>query len=461
MATAVLTEPGLRPISRSDVDDRHGWGFALLLMVVATLCLRPADLVPALDQWPIYQYLIVGCLIVSARGCLRHLSQRQIIHQPATASLLLLLLSVGLSHAAHGFFWGARMSTYEVSKVLALYLLVVALVNSPRRLTYFVNWFVASITTIATLALLDFRGIISIPALESIRDRGASATGQADYIERIRGTGIFQDPNDFGLVLVVALIFTAARLLSPRAGWTRYVWLLPGGILLTTLAMTHSRGAFLALACGIIAALVYARNWRWSVLAVIAIPILTIGFSARTTDLNAIVEGTGQTRIQIWSQSLTIWKQYPLFGLGEGLLVEELGVVAHNSFLQCFAELGVIGGAAFVGCFLAAGLGLWSLRERGESEGRVQRASEWRQLDHFRVFMFSALAAYAAGMCSISRQFVMPTYLMLGLATATHTMRCDGRRDWKIDNRFLLAASLASVGMLFFTQLAVRVFVRW
>jgi O-antigen ligase len=282
------------------------------------------------------------------------------------------------------------------------------------------------------------------------------------FVERIRGTGIFQDPNDFGLILVMGLIFIAASLFRPRAGWPRYLWLIPGGVLLATLSLTHSRGAFFALACAIPAALSYARNWRVGALSLLGLPLLTIVFSARATDLNSIVEGTGQSRIQIWSQSLAVWRQYPVFGLGEGLLVEELGVVAHNSFLHCFAELGILGGTAFLSCFLAAGLGLWSLRsQRGGIDPSALVSGELRDIAHLRVFVFAALAAYSAGMLSISRQFVMPTYLILGLATATQSLQSGDGVRWRIGNRFLLVVLSASAGMLLTIYLMVRVLARW
>ena len=52
MASAVLSRTNKDQLARIDsqVDDRHGWGFALLLATTATLFIRPADLIPWLDQ---------------------------------------------------------------------------------------------------------------------------------------------------------------------------------------------------------------------------------------------------------------------------------------------------------------------------------------------------------------------------------------------------------------------------
>lgn len=459
MAIAVSPEPlDSRWIP---VDDRHGWGFLLLSTTTATLFLRPADLVPALDHWPIYQFLILACLVVAARSILRHLAFDQLNNQPVTACLFWLLVSIGMSHLAHGFFWGARASMLEFCKPAAFYFLMIGLINTPQRLIMFCKLLALIITAVACLALLDRYGVLTIAALESIQDRGGSAASGTMVVERIRGTGIFHDPNDFGLILVTGVVLSFAFLSRPGTGWPRYVWLVPTGLLLLVLAMTHSRGAFLSLACGIPAALAYRRGVATGILSVLALPVVGMLFSGRMTDLDALNAGTGQSRIQIWSDSLLVFRQNPLFGLGEGMLVEEYGVVAHNSFIHCFAELGSFGGVAFLSCFLAAGLGLWALRQQSpirEEQSGVSR--ELRDLAHIRGFVFAALAAYVGGMLALSRQFVTPTFLLLGLATAAH-MRRGGESSWRVGNRFLIAAVSASAVALAVFYLAVRLLVRW
>ncbi|WP_182864772.1 O-antigen ligase family protein [Rhodopirellula sp. JC639] len=511
MATAVFNTTDHNTIPRidGDVDDRHGWGFALLLATTATLFVRPADLVPALDNWPIYQFLIVACMIVSARACLNQISNAKLIERPVTASLLVLLVAVAVSHLSHGFLWAARMSTYEVGKLIALYALITGLVNTPARLEFFVRWLTITITTMATLVLLDHFGILSIAALESIQDRGVVQDGTAEQVERIRGTGIFQDPNDLGLILVTGLVFCASFLTKPRTGLVRYGWLIPAAVLMSALALTHSRGALLSLICAISTGLCYFRGGKLSVLALPALSLMALAFSSRMSDVNAIHEGTGQDRIQIWSDSMGVWRQYPLFGLGEGLIVDEIGVVTHNSFLHCFAELGFFGGTAFVACFLAAGIGLWSWRRRRENRpadpmpineptdairhrtqthgqqspltfgpGRSRQTGDLTcdrmdtvddsVIEHARVcgFLFAALMGCIAAMLTISRQFVAPTYLILGLVAAAVNIPLDATPqgkpvDLRIGNRFLIVSLLAGAASLLVFYVTIRLLVRW
>ena len=193
------------------------------------------------------------------------------------------------------------------------------------------------------------------------------------------------------------------------------------------------------------------------------LPLLAIGFAGRMTDFNALQSGTGQTRIQIWSDTLTLFRQVPVFGLGEGMLVEESGVVAStDSFIHCFAELGIFGGTAFLSCFLAAGMGLWALRgQLIGPDGSVDSPADWLEVAHMRIFVFAALAAFVGGMLALSRQFVTPTYLVLGLATAAQSLSGNAAVKWKLNIRFLLIALMASAASLLAFYLAVRLLVHW
>jgi O-antigen ligase len=462
MATAWMAEMDVGHRDCVPLDDRHGWGYALLLSTTATLFLRPADLVPAMKDWPIYQFFIIACLIVSTRAILRQLADKQLGKQPVTACLCVLFLAIGASHLSHGFLWGARTSMVEFAKIVAFYFLMVGLINTPKRLYTFIKLLTIAISTIAALALLDRYEIVTLAAIESIQDRESANLDNIVRIERLRGTGIFQDPNDLGLILVTGLILCCGFLFRPAAGWLRYLWVLPGGVLLSALALTYSRGALLSLSIAIPAAVAYRRGIGGLFLSLLALPVLGLVFAGRMTDISALNSGTGQTRIQIWSDSLSVWRQYPLFGVGEGLLVEEIGVVAHNSFIQTFAELGVVGGTAFTACFLAAGLGLWKLRKRTSTQHALANdQSTSGELRHLQVFIFATLAAYAFGMLALSRQFVTPTYLILGLSTATQLVIVDEKTPFNLDVRFLVTATIIAAGSLGSFYLAVRLFVHW
>ena len=394
--------------------------------------------------------------------------------------MLWLLLAVGVSHLSHGFVWGARSSIFEFSKLLMLYGLIIGLVNTPRRLSVFIKWLTLAISVTAALAMLDHFDFVSIAAIESVQDHGLEEDGVIERVERIRGTGIFRDPNDFGLILVTGSILCACHLFRPGIGVLRYVWLVPASTLLGALVLTQSRGALLSLISAVPAVVLFFRGSKYAAVPLLGLPILTLAFSSRMTDVNSISQGTGQSRLQIWSESFQVFQQYPLFGLGEGLIADELGVVTHNSFLHCYAELGLFGGSAFFACFLAAGWSLWSLRHCARhkvcplskptvlAEGAFGANDQKTKkiLAYQCGFLFAALSACAVAILTLSRQFVAPTYLILGLASAGYSLTVDHLPELepaglRLGNRFLVIVGIANVLLLLGIYLAVRIFVRW
>ena len=482
MASAVLSRTNGAQLSRiaDQVGDRHGWGFTLLLATTATLFLRPADLIPSLDQWPIYQVLILSCAVVSAPSLVRQFSHWKLVHRPVTTCMLWLLLAIGASHLSHGFVWGARSSMFEFGKLMLLYGLIVGLINTPRRLSMFIKWLIIAITFTASLAILDHFEFVSIAAIESVQDRGIEENGVIEKVDRIRGTGIFQDPNDFGLILVTGSILCISNLFRPGAGVLWYLWLIPTSILLGALILTKSRGGLLSFISAMPAAVLFFRNSKYAVLPLIGLPIIALAFSSRMTDVNSISQGTGQSRLQIWSESLQVFQQYPLFGLGEGMIADEMGVVTHNSFLHCYAELGLLGGAAFFSCFVAAGWSLWSLRPNARHKsylaseptglvtvvGEVDDQNATSLLAYQCGFLFAVLVACGVAMLTLSRQLVAPTYLIVGLASAGYSLAAEhfsklGLTGPRLGNRFLLVVGIANVMLMLAIYLTVRIFVSW
>ena len=433
---------------RSTRDDPHGWGFFLLCCVVASLYVRPSDLIQAFHAWPIYQVLIIACFGISLRSLAKQMSPKQMQRHPAIFFIGLLVVTAGTSHLWHGAWWEARDSSWRIAKLAVLFLLILGLVNHQGRLLTFIRWQVVVVTLMTTLALADHYHFFEVVTIDALREIVRGDADDAPIIERLRGTGIFEDPNDLGMVLVFSLVLCVSFMTQKGIGWLRYWWLFPAAILVLGLAHTYSRGALLSLAAAV-PAWFYIRGGRLSALlgSLMLIPLLILLFSGRMTDVDAIFDGTGQSRILIWSDALQMFRSSPIFGMGEGMFYEEFGVVTHNSFLQTFAELGFVGGAAFLALFV---LGSRQLLDKSPDPS----------LEHFRGFLFAALVGYGVGLMTLSRQFEGPTFLVLGLAAAAHNVSdiADGQsRPSKIG--WLLRALLAAIVFLVAISLLVRVLV--
>jgi O-antigen ligase len=234
-------------------------------------------------------------------------------------------------------------------------------------------------------------------------------------LERLQGPGIFNDPNDFSLILVTGILFGLDRTFDKRNGKRRVFWLAPIGLLGYALMLTHSRGGLLSLLAGGAVLLVSRFGWkRFMLAAVVMLPVVGYVFGGRQTSINLDDnEDTALGRVQLWKECLVIFHQWPIFGVGCGNLADEAGLVAHSSYIHAFAELGAVGGTLFVG---AVYFPMMIIRKSRKYKYLV--SPQGSDVLAWRPCMLAILAGYATGMFSLSRPYAFPTYLMLGIAGA-------------------------------------------
>ncbi len=420
-------------------------GFILLTLATSALLVRPADLFPALENWPVYQTLIALCLITSWRRIVEQL------HGDTRARALTLLLftfgaTVVTSNLFHGNLYGIRTGGFEFAKIIVYYLIVLACVDSVARLRLFALALCASTLLLATLSVLAYDKLLDVPSLTAIRQ--SDRFSEDGVIERLVGTGIFNDPNDLCLILIVAIACCGCFVATTPGKLLRLGWCLPIGFFGYAISLTYSRGGLGALLVG--AGVAIGARWgamRTVLLASVLVPVILIVSGSRQThvDLSDPTD-TFQTRLDRWSDSLTLFKQSPLIGVGQDQQVEQCGQVAHNTYIQNFAELGIVGGAGFLGLLLL------SLR------GVLKIDLPWCDptLVAVRPYLAGGIAGYAAGLVSLSRGYTISTYLVFALAAAFINL-APRRQRLVLDGAFrrqLFGLSLLTVALVY---LAIRV----
>lgn len=419
-------------------------GFMLLLLATAALLVRPGDLFPDLDTWPVYQTLIAACLLFSARQIAGQL--RSIVAARAITLLLIAFgISVMMSHLLRGNLYFARVGGFEFFKIIAFYLAVISCIDTVQRLRLFVLGLCASTLLLTTLAVLSYDGLLLVPSLAAVRQADVhSADG---VVSRLVGTGIFNDPNDFSLLLVVAIACCVGMASTTANQWLRLGWWLPIGYFVYAITLTHSRGGLFALIGGALVAMATRIGaTRSLLLAGIVLPSILFFSNSRQTriDLDDPTD-TFQTRLDRWSDALTLFKQSPLIGIGQDQQVEYCGQVAHNTYIQNFAELGIVGGACFLGILI--------LCLRGVLKIDCRRCDP--VLLAFRPYIGGALAGYAIGLLSLSRGYTISTYLVIALAAAFINL-APRRADLVLDGRFIRQVSAASLLTIAATYLTIR-----
>lgn len=430
--------------------------FGLFLVVNATLFVRPAELVEGLAGVPIYQILIVACLVLALSPLLRSLTPAQLVGAPLTFCVVGLLPMIALSHLGNASFEGAIDTGIEFCKVVVYFLLLVNLVNTPVRLRTLLFWFTLFSAATMILAVLAYHGAVIMPNLTPLADRhGSEVMGGEKVFIRLRGSGIFNDPNEFSAVAVFSIFLCAYWVMEPSLGLARCLFAVPLLLFVYALTLTQSRGGLLGLMAGA-AVFSYFRfgKARTVLIAVTVLPVLFALFAGRQTTIST-QESTARERIQLWSDGLTFFESNPLFGIGCNEYVNQAQKVGHNSYLHCFAELGFIGGALFIGAFYLGFRGLY----RAHAAGRVIVEPDLRRL---HPYLAAAFTGYATGLLTISYCYAVPTYTVIGVVAAYvgMTRTRPSLEPEKVDGRLLIRFAIVGILYLVGIHIFVRLFFR-
>jgi hypothetical protein len=430
---------------------RQAVDFVLFILVAAILFIRPNDFVPGLESIPLYLIAIVPCIILSWHKLVPQLTTVGLRERPVFVSGIGILLVSVVSNVAYRRLEIGFDFAVEFSKVLIFYLLMLAHLDSPRRLKLFLACLVGIIMIPIVLVVLNYYNIIQIDGFVAIIDTNVG-------VGRLGGSWVFGDPNDMCEILNCAMIFSLCGLLDRGGGCTRVIWLAPVALFGHALSLTQSRGGFLGAMVGLMVLLRGRfRGMKWLLLAGMGLALMFVLFGDRQTSLSTS-EASGQSRIQLWNAGFGLLQRSvvsPLIGVGTGQFAFNLGHVAHNAFMQMYTELGFLGGTLFFGQYYYC---LTNLAKLGSTKITVPDP----EMRRGRPFLMASLASFAASEMSLTNPCNLITYVMLGLPTVFIRL-ADPRPplpdlllNGRLVRRMTLYSGLFLLGLYVFTKLSVR-----
>lgn len=431
--------------------------FALFIVLNAVLLIRPEDLMPAIAGTRLYLISISLAVLIALPNILRRLHPAALVRQPFTVCVFGLLAATALSHFVRGQMDRLVEFVPEFAKVVVYYLLLISVVDTPARLRAFLGFLVLFIGVITALGLLQYHEVIDVNALRPVEQRELNeSTGELTSYPRLCSVGIFNDPNDLCLVLTLGIICCLYRATTAANGAEAAAWVLPIGLFGYAMVLTRSRGGLLGLLAAIGAYMVAKLGWRRAVpFALLGIPVALLAVGGRQGNLDVISEGTARARIMLWAEGFATLMRSPywwLTGIGAGEYVTEVDQVAHNSFVHAYVELGLLGGTFFLVAFTLAARALYRLCP--VSHPRIPR-----RLAAFAPFLFAMVVGYCGGMYSLSRNYIVPTYLCLGVAASYCAMAWpEPPPQYRVSPVWLKQSVLIGLGgvafLKFFTQMA-------
>ncbi len=397
-----------------------------LVLYLLFLYIRPQDYVLALIGKPIM--LMIGVATFGLMILHMAIQNRSIRLAAAPQNKLMVWLFAAIIASCVVTLYMPNVVDAFISflAILVMYFLVSNLVTTPRRLGFIINLLVVLTLT------LGAQGVYQ-------HFTGTGFGGQVMYEGRIRAVGIFSDPNDLGLALVMVLPYLFLKIGSNRPA-EKLLSLFGFGLLVYSLYLTESRGGLMAF--GALMMILFSRKFGKVVgyglggLAMFTLFVIGPRMSTISTG-----EASAYGRIEAWGIGIDLFEQYPIFGVGFGNFTEYHFRTAHNSFVLCMAELGMFGFYAWVMLLYL------SIKNTG------QIAALWRAAGHQRLAIYAdsvryALIAFCLGGYWLSRTYTEPLYIMFGLSAAiTHMFVTTTEEKYVLaDRRDFLYGFLLAVG---------------
>ncbi len=406
--------------------------FIGLLVFTWLAYMRAQDLCWGFARTMRFSYIVGIVMIV---GYLANEKERPFFRRDfRTYTMLLLVVLVGLSmvfgYRQDAFVWERYL---EFDKIILIALLTTGLTDSRRRLEI-LTWTIA-----LSLGFFGFKG-----GLFGLLHGGAPI---------LQGPGgMMEDNNDFALALTmgIPLLFYLGSLQERK--WLRLG--LFGSVVLTavTILLTHSRGGFLAMT-SVFLVIAWRSRHRWKSfgLGLLVIPLFFLLTPRHVLERIASIEryqqdSSAMGRLQAWKAALRMVLIHPVFGVGMRSFQEaweespqvwgdtgpppQGGRVAHNSYLQIWAESGT---PAFL-CFLALILSSFFALRRIRNRASAGRAPPWTA-DYAKMFEAS-FVGFVVGATFLNRAHFDLFYQMVGMVTVLEylALKKEVRAEEKEEN---------------------------
>lgn len=429
--------------------------FGLFILLNGILLMRPEDTFPAIAGTRLYLITIIILAGMCLPKVLQFINPAVLAQRPMIAVILLYHMTFWLSRLNRFEFGEAFDLGGEFAKILLYSLLFAAIIDTRERFNHFMGWIVVFTLASVLMALLDFHDILHFETIEHVPQPWTNPeTGEHVILRRMAGVGLFGDPNDLGIGIIIGTAAALYRMGQSQLLLTKFLWLLPFPVYAMALLETQSKGAMLGMLAAV-SGFIYGKfgiKRAIPLIVLVAVGMLT-GVSGRQSEISG--SGTAWERMVLWSEGIGTILLGPrnfIFGIGALNYADFFGLVAHNSFVHAYVELGVLGG----GCYLF----LFYLPARVLYDTPTIANDDWA--NRARPYIWALLAGYVGGAYSLSRNYTLVSFLVIGLLEShLHLRGSWNRPQYQIMpgwfQKLCIFSLIGAIGIKLMTQLLMRV----
>jgi hypothetical protein len=385
--------------------------FAITLLYIFLSYVYPGEIFPALAPYRIPLFVgIVGMAFSLIRawvtGRLRVGGAQVLMLAGFTVTMMVSLI------LADHWFGGAFEVVQDFGVAITMFLLVIWNVDTLKKAKVVIVMMIVLSVGLAVQGIAAFHFGYKADQLIMTQDVDDDNPGDdAPQLARIRGFGVFNDPNDLALGLVSVSPLLVLTWQRKRRLRNLALVVLPAAVVAYGVFLTHSRGAIVSILAVILFGCMPRLGRVKTLILMLVLAGLMMAVNLSGGRAVASEDDSAAGRVDSWSEGLQMLKEQPLFGVGYHNYTEHNRLTAHNSFVLCFAELGLVGYFFWLGMIVTTFMQILAVR-RIKQEGLDPALGMWAS--GLRV----ALIAFFAGAFFLSRTYVPLLYLLLGLAVA-------------------------------------------
>lgn len=410
--------------------------YACLLLYVTLIYVRPAEIVSDWATIPFVDILTVIAAIVGVFSLA--MKPRRFLNLPQDKLVIAFWAIIAIS-SFKIWLTGVWLAWLAFMPVVFCYFLIRAAITTRGQLLGFIYLLIGLNIFLAINGIVQYHTGVGLGNIEM-------------RFDRIYGTGIFNDPNDLGMTFVMSVPLLVLVMLRPGTG---IIMRILSFVALITVCVaiyyTNSRGALVGLTVAVISmSLLRFKTVAGTFVGALLLCVIVVAAPSRGSEITA-GESSAQSRIHSWAEGWNMLKWFPITGVGYGQFTEWNPRVAHNSFVETFAELGLIGAFIFVGMFYWYFKGLRLIPETDKELAARRRA----------------LIASAAGVLTcgwfLSRQYVPIFYVLLAMGACSVNMHVPEEAQSKVhvSNRDVVMIGGLTFAGIIIVYVSIRTLAIW
>jgi hypothetical protein len=397
------------PMKRFGKNSEHAnssFGFFLLCVYAALVLIRPHEWPAVNIEFSILRTILIATFIAYLIGV------RPKTWNAQCTIMVLMFFSMLLSEVrAFRYFSDLSIVLDWIYSNIIPFLLFLGFLISIRR-----QRVILFISIAACLVMVQHAYVqINSPTGEGWAETVIYRYDTGKEMIQVRYIGIFNDPNDMGMFLVMNVPIAAYFMVTAKGMLMRLASFGTLCLMLVGVYWTGSRGSLVGL-MAVFFSFFYIRYGKIKsiILAGITLPaVLVLMGTSRAISKD---DDSALQRLTAWYEGIQMLKHRPLFGFGKGRFLEYHPKVAHNSYVTMMAELGTVGYVLWMMfVILIFFMLIRIIKMPQEKESGDDRLKQERTLS---IYLMVSIIGYCTTAFFISRSFIMFFYIFAAMVAA-------------------------------------------